>query len=63
MATENSQTGGVSLLGAMFLIFLILKLCKVIDWSWWLVTYPLWGPFALIVLVFMIGGLLKLARG
>lgn len=23
--------------------FVVLKLCKVIDWSWWLVTLPFWG--------------------
>ena len=25
------------------LIFVTLKLCGVIDWSWWIVTAPLWG--------------------
>lgn len=31
----------------LFLTFLILKLCKVIDWSWWWVTCPLWAGLAL----------------
>lgn len=26
----------------VFLVFLILKLCGVITWSWWMVTLPLW---------------------
>lgn len=26
-----------------FLVFLTLKLCHVIDWSWWWITAPLWG--------------------
>lgn len=26
----------------LFSIFLILKLCNVIDWSWWWVCSPLW---------------------
>lgn len=26
--------------------FIVLKLCKVIDWSWWWVVAPLWLPFA-----------------
>ena len=38
----------VSLL--VFLIFLVLKLTKVIDWSWWWVTSPLWIGFAVIFL-------------
>jgi hypothetical protein len=43
----------------LFLIFLtlmILKLCHVISWSWWLVTLPLWGGYAIflaaLILVF-----------
>ena len=28
---------------AMFLIFMTLKLCGIIAWSWWWVTAPLWG--------------------
>ena len=36
----------------LFLVFLVLKLCGVIAWSWWLVTLPLWfGLAALAVAV------------
>jgi hypothetical protein len=31
------------LLGVMFVG---LKLCDKINWSWWWVTAPFWGPFA-----------------
>lgn len=36
------------ILAIMFLIFMTLKLCSVIDWSWWWVTAPLWGGLAVI---------------
>ena len=26
----------------LFVVFLILKLCGTISWSWWWVTSPLW---------------------
>lgn len=42
-------SGGISLSGLTFIVFLVLKLCNVIDWSWWWVTAPLWGPFALLI--------------
>jgi hypothetical protein len=42
-------SGGISLSGLIFIVFLVLKLCGVIDWSWWWVTAPLWGPFALLI--------------
>jgi hypothetical protein len=29
---------------AVFVVFVILKFIHVIDWSWWWVTAPLWGP-------------------
>jgi len=31
--------------------FIILKLCGVIDWSWWWVTAPIWAPLALLILI------------
>lgn len=45
--------GGVSLLG---LLFVTLKLCEVINWSWWLVTLPFWLP--LIIAATVIGVML-----
>lgn len=45
---QSSTTGGVGFFGLLFLIFLILKLIGVISWSWWWVTAPLWGGFALV---------------
>ena len=34
----------------LFLVFLVLKLCGVIGWSWWWVTCPLWIPVAILLL-------------
>ena len=39
------RRGGI--FGLLFLIFLVLKLTGVIDWSWWWVTAPLWIGFVL----------------
>ena len=42
-----------------FIVFLVLKLAEygpVADWSWWLVTAPLWAP-AGIVLSIALGAL------
>lgn len=53
MNNNNLNRGYVSFTGLLFITFLVLKLTKVIDWSWWWITAPLWGPFALSI-VFMI---------
>lgn len=44
--SNNSQAseGGIGLCGVLFVVFLVLKLVGVIDWSWWWVTAPLWLP-------------------
>ena len=39
----------------LFITFLVLKLTSVIDWSWWWVTAPLWGPLALVIIILLIG--------
>ena len=33
----------------LFIVFLVLKLTNVINWSWWWVTAPLWIPSAIII--------------
>jgi len=33
-----------------FLVFFILKLTQVIDWSWWFITMPLWIGTAIIII-------------
>lgn len=38
----------------LFIIFLVLKLCGVIAWSWWWVTAPLWIPTLLLFIILMI---------
>lgn len=35
----------------LFITFLVLKLTKVIDWSWWWITAPLWMPAALFLVL------------
>jgi hypothetical protein len=42
---------GISFLGALFLIFLTLRLTSVIDWSWWWIALPLYGPFAVTLVI------------
>ena len=37
----------------IFIVFLILKLTKVIDWSWVWVTSPLWISFLLTFAVYI----------
>lgn len=54
------KTNGLSILGILGIVFIVLKLTNVIDWSWWLVTLPLWGGLALILAIIVIIGFIAL---
>ncbi len=55
---NNSTTGGIGFCGLLTIVFIVLKLTKVITWSWIWVLAPIWIPMAiwlvLIVLVSLI---------
>ena len=40
--------------GMLFIAFLVLKLCSVIDWSWWWITAPLWAGIGLRFFLFIL---------
>ena len=41
MSNSNNSTG-VGFVGLLTTAFVVLKLCGVIDWSWWWVVSPVW---------------------
>lgn len=44
--SSNNTNNSIGFFGLLTLIFVTLKLCQVITWSWWLVLLPLyfWIP-------------------
>lgn len=44
-------SGGIGFFGLLAIVFITLKLCHVIDWSWWLVLLPIYGPLLLALMV------------
>lgn len=46
-AAENAGRGGTGFLTLLTLVFVAAKLWDKIDWSWWWVFAPIWGPFAI----------------
>jgi len=57
--TTYYSSGGGSMF-TLFLVFLVLKLTETINWSWWIVTLPLWVGIVivfciLLITVFIIG--------
>ena len=54
MSNNHTHTGGIGFCGLLTIVFIILKLCDVITWSWWWVLSPLWIPWTLFILFIVI---------
>lgn len=39
---SSSSSSGIGFVGLLTIVFITLKLCRVIDWSWWWVLSPIW---------------------
>jgi hypothetical protein len=52
---SGGNSGGIGFCGLLTIVFITLKLCKVIDWSWWWVLAPIWGPAAFAVAIILVG--------
>lgn len=59
MSEINSAGKGLLLIIMTGVVLMALKLGNVISWSWWWVTIPFWGPFALLLLAAVILVILK----
>ena len=62
--SDNKQKisgNGIGIGTVLFLIFLTLKLAgigQVANWSWWVVTSPLWIPIVIIIGILVIAFLI-----
>ena len=45
---------GVGFCGLLTIVFIVLKLCKTITWSWLWVLSPLWIPVISIIVIFIL---------
>lgn len=62
MSNSNSSSGGIGFVGLLTIVFIVLKLCEVIDWSWWWVASPIWitvgALLAAVAIVALVAGLI-----
>lgn len=52
--TSSSAGGGIGFCGLLGIVFIVLKLCKIIDWDWLWVLAPIWGPAAFVVFLLLV---------
>lgn len=60
---NNSNSGGIGFGGLLTIVFIILKLCKVINWSWLWVLSPIWISIALVIVITIIMVIWGKSRG
>lgn len=50
----NNKNGGITFVGLLQIVFIVLKLCKVINWSWIWVLSPLWISLIITLIITII---------
>lgn len=48
---NGNNGGGIGFCGMLAIVFIACKITGFIDWSWWLVLLPIWGPLLLVLVV------------
>ena len=51
---NKNANGGIGFVGALTIVFIVLKLCKVITWPWVWVLSPIWISVGLAVVIGLI---------
>lgn len=52
--SNGGTRGGIGFVGLLTIVFIVLKLCNVINWSWLWVLAPIWISAAIYILIFVI---------
>jgi hypothetical protein len=51
---KTNYTSSLTFLDVLCLVFIVLKLTHVINWSWWIVLAPIWGSLLLVIVIILI---------
>lgn len=52
--TDSGSAGGTGFLTLLSVVFITLKLCGVINWSWIWVLSPIWIPLIIALVIYLI---------
>lgn len=54
--SKTTTAAGLTGTELLLVAFIVLKLCGVINWSWWWVFSPVWIPLAIMAIILIIYG-------
>ena len=57
-SSVSNAGGGISFTGLLTIVFIVLKLTNIINWSWLWVLSPLWISIILVIIVVIVAILL-----
>jgi hypothetical protein len=63
MSDSKSSSGGIGFIGLLTIVFITLKLCDVIQWSWWWVLSPVWIMALIFIGIMAMAGMIITAAG
>lgn len=50
---SNSSVGGMGFTSTLAIVFIVLKLCHVIEWSWLWVLSPIWISILIFIAIYI----------
>lgn len=62
MENKSTYTSGISTASLLGIVFVVLKLCGVINWSWLWVLAPFWIPLAIVIIILAIVVIISVFR-
>lgn len=59
---KTNKTSGLGFLEVLLIIFIVLKLTKLISWSWFWVLSPIWIPLGIITILLIVISVKRLSK-
>lgn len=59
---KTNKTSGLGFLEVLLIIFIVLKLTKLISWSWFWVLSPIWIPLGIITILLIAISVKRLSK-
>ena len=61
MTSKTASSSGIGFGGALTILFVALKLCHVISWSWWWVLSPIWIHTSFVLALLLLLAIVSIA--
>ena len=61
--SNDVQYGGIGFGGLLTIVFIVLKLTHVINWSWWWVLAPSWIPLSIVLFLLIVMAIIVVIGG